>query len=100
FKAYDGDSDAQNLQLLLRGNLDAVLMLQEGIDAKLQSGAYAGLAVAPVILASKATYLAINKASPQLPLLQRFNQALEKMRDDGSYQQLIKQFFSSRGHKP
>ncbi|MCD5360465.1 substrate-binding periplasmic protein [Chromobacterium aquaticum] len=100
FKAYDGDSDAQNLQLLLRGNLDAVLMLQEGIDAKLQSGAYAGLAVAPVILASKATYLAINKASPQLPLLQRFNQALEKMREDGSYQQLIKQFFSSRGHKP
>ncbi|MCP1291249.1 MULTISPECIES: substrate-binding periplasmic protein [Chromobacterium] len=96
FSAYDGDSDRQNLQLLQRGNLDAVLAIQEAMDARMQNGAYANLAVAPAILASKATYLAINKTSPQLPLLQRFNQALEKMRQDGSYQQLVKQFFSGR----
>ena len=100
FSAYDGDSDLQNLQLLQYGKLDAVLTIQEAMDARLQTGAYADLAVAPAILASKATYLAINKASPQLPLLQRFNQALEKMRLDGSYQQLVKQFFASHGHKP
>ncbi|MGR2660519.1 substrate-binding periplasmic protein [Chromobacterium haemolyticum] len=96
FIAYEGDSDRQNLLLLQRGNLDAVLAIQEAMDARLQNGAYSNLAVAPAILASKATYLAINKTSPQLPLLHRFNQALEKMRQDGSYQQLVKQFFA--GH--
>ncbi|OHX12216.1 hypothetical protein BI347_00905 [Chromobacterium sphagni] len=95
FTAYDGDSDQQNLQRLERGYLDAVLGIQEAMET-LPAKRRAGLAIAATALAAKPTFIAVNKQSGQQALLQRFNQALEKMRQDGSYQQLVRKFFASR----
>ncbi|OWY38082.1 hypothetical protein CEK28_14250 [Xenophilus sp. AP218F] len=94
FSAYEADNDSQNLQLLTLGRLDAALGVQEAMQAALRDGRHRGLAIAPTPLAINATFLAVNKNARQQALLPRFNQALDKMRRDGSYQRLVQSFFS------
>ncbi|MGC0153353.1 substrate-binding periplasmic protein [Chromobacterium vaccinii] len=97
FSAYDGESDQQNLQRLERGYLDAALGVREAMDAILASGDYPGLAIASEPLVANPTFLALRKQPGNRAVLQRFNQALEAMRQDGSYAALVRGFFSA-GH--
>ena len=40
--------------------------------------------------------LLINKRSPYINLIQQFNATLDEMRDDGSYDRIIRQYFTKK----
>lgn len=98
--AFDSDSDAQNLRQLKLGRLDVVLGIRESLQLVLREGGYQDVTLTQEALVSNLSYLAINKTSPQQALLARFNQALEAMRKDGSYEAIVREVLTGKPAAP
>ncbi|POA97962.1 hypothetical protein C2134_15050 [Chromobacterium sinusclupearum] len=98
--AFDSDSDAQNLRQLKLGRLDVVLGIRESLQLVLREGGYQDVTLTQETLVSNLSYLAINKTSPQRTLLTRFNQALEAMRKDGSYETIMREVLAGKPAAP
>jgi polar amino acid transport system substrate-binding protein len=81
--AQEGSSDEANLRKLASGRLDAVVVIElAGLEH---------LTALPQPLSINPTFLVFAKQADQRELLQRFNQVLREMRQDGSLQRLVQQ---------
>lgn len=89
--AQEGSSDEANLKKLASGRLDAVIAIElAGQRLLLQPGLGNLVPLSPP-LSINPTFLVFAKQAGQGELLARFNRVLRDMRQDGSWQTLVKQ---------
>ncbi|MDT8992058.1 transporter substrate-binding domain-containing protein [Curvibacter sp. APW13] len=84
-------SDAQNLQKLAAGRLDAVLVIAEAAAAIVKAQKLQGIEAAPTLLASNMAHLAFNKSASQAALLEKFNKVLAEMQKSGALETILVQ---------
>jgi polar amino acid transport system substrate-binding protein len=89
--AQEGSSDEANLRKLASGRLDAVIAIELAGQRLLSHPGLEQLEALPQPLSINPTFLVFAKQAGQLELLQRFDQALQEMRQDGSLQRLTEQ---------
>jgi polar amino acid transport system substrate-binding protein len=89
--AQEGSSDEANLRKLASGRLDAVVVIELAGQRLLQLPGMEHLTALPQALSINPTFLVFAKQADQRELLQRFNQVLRDMRQDGSLQRLVQQ---------
>ncbi|WP_043307132.1 ABC transporter substrate-binding protein [Pseudomonas sp. ML96] len=90
-KAEEGSSDDANLRKLASGRLDAVIAIELAGQRLLGQPGMEQLQALPRPLSINPTFLVFAKQAAQHELLQRFDQTLRDMRQDGSLQRLIEQ---------
>lgn len=89
--AQEGSSDEANLRKLASGRLDAVVVIELAGQRLLQLPGMEHLTALPQPLSINPTFLVFAKQADRRELLQRFNQELRDMRQDGSLQRLVQQ---------
>ena len=92
----ESSSDEANFRMLTSGRLDAVIAIElagQRILKRLQLTKVRALEPA---LSINPTYLVFAKKAQQRPLLQRFDQSLAQMRDDGSLEALVQRVVGSQ----
>lgn len=89
--AREGSSDEANLRKLASGRLDAVIAIELAGQRLLTHAGLEQLEPLPQPLSINPTYLVFARQTGQQDLLQRFDQTLAAMRQDGSLQRLIEQ---------
>lgn len=92
FRIEEVLSDEQNFGKLERGRLDAIIAVAEAGDALMRKHPYTQ--ASPFPLALNPTYLAFAKSTNRGELLQRFNEALRKMKASGELNNIVAEAFS------
>ncbi|MBC9249475.1 hypothetical protein A9179_04200 [Pseudomonas alcaligenes] len=92
----EGSADAANLRKLASGRLDAVLAIELAGQHIIQQPGLENLVALAQPLSINPTYLVFAKQAQQQELLQRFNQALQDMQQDGSLQVLVQQVMQAQ----
>jgi polar amino acid transport system substrate-binding protein len=87
--AQPGSSDEANLRKLASGRLDAVVAIELAGQRLLHRPGLEQLTALPKPLSINPTFLVFAKQANQDELLQRFNQVLQEMHEDGSLQRLV-----------
>ncbi len=87
--------DKTNMRKLQLGRLDAVLAITQSGDGVLHAMALDQVIRRPQQpFLTNPVYLAFHRRAQQQALLQQFNQTLQSMRQDGTYERLIQQSFA------
>lgn len=84
----ESPSDRANLLKLTAGRLDVVLSIEESGRAVIVAEALTGIERSSVFLTSNYAYLAFSKTKSKKALLEKFNQAIAEMRQDGRLTEL------------
>jgi polar amino acid transport system substrate-binding protein len=97
FHADEVTTDTANLEKLAQGRLDCVVAIDLAADHILQEMKLQDqIEKLPVPIAVNDTYLVFAKSLNQKDLLAKFNQMLNVMRQDGTYDALIHRFQNSQ----
>ena len=88
-RGQEGSSDEANLRKLASGRLDAVVVIELAGQRLRQLPGLEHLTALPQPLSINPTFLVFAKQAGQGELLQRFNQVLQDMHQDGSLQRLV-----------
>ena len=93
FKADDNVSDSANFRKLVIGRLDGVIAIEAAADMVIAKEGFGKALVAlDKPLAVNSTYLAFAKKANKLELIKKFNQAMQEMKADGSFQAAVNEF--------
>jgi polar amino acid transport system substrate-binding protein len=91
FKVEEVSDDAANFEKLLAGRIDCVVAIELTGQLIITEKKYAGqIEALPAPMTINDTYLVFAKSAQQTALLEKFNAALESMKQDGAYETLIK----------
>ena len=91
FAIEEVSSDRSNFLKLMDGRLDAVLAIEEAGRAAMAASDLHGINQASTYLASYPVYLAFNKQAARNDLLACFNEALAEMKQNGSFDRIVRQ---------
>lgn len=92
FQIEESESDEINAQKLALGRLDAAIILGFAGDMIIaRFGLESKIKPLSKPIAVNETFLAFNKSAKNEPLLERFNEELAKMKQDGVYAKIISQ---------
>jgi len=95
FKVEAVEDDYRNINKLLYGRIDAIVMAQETLESySSQINDIRKLIKLSTPVATNKTFIAFNKLSNMGELLKKFNYELDAMRKDGSYDTIIKQNYN------
>lgn len=87
----DGNTDLSNLEKLKKGYIDVVIANTEFVDVLLNSKKIEiDLVKLPVLFSSISVYLAFNKSVKKTSLLSNFDEVIDSMRKDGTYDKIVK----------
>ena len=90
FEVEAVEDDTRNIHKLLHGRIDAIVMAQETLEGYFtQINGIKRLKKLSTPLTVNKTFIAFNKSSKMVKLLDRFNNELSEMRKDGSYDMII-----------
>jgi polar amino acid transport system substrate-binding protein len=93
FKVDDNVSDSANFRKLVIGRLDGVIAIEAAADMVIAKEGFGKALVAlDKPLAVNSTYLAFAKKANKLELIKKFNQAMQEMKADGSFQAAVNEF--------
>ena len=90
-KVEEAADDAQNLEKLNAGRLDAVIAVEEAGTALLKTGAFPNVVASATPLATNAAHLAFNKAARKADLLAKFSATISQMKKSGEYAKVVDQ---------
>lgn len=85
------NGDRANFLKLAAGRLDALLAIDEAAKSVLADGKFLEIRQAEKPLIVNQAYLAFNQTQGKRTLLERFNGVLRAMRDDGSYDAIVRE---------
>jgi len=94
FAVEESCNNAINFKKLIRGRVDCIIVDRIAgavLIEEMQLGGDVDILAVPASI--NQTYLVFSKSYNQKKLLDRFNNALTRMQKDGSYQQLVADFF-------
>ncbi|WDO01193.1 transporter substrate-binding domain-containing protein [Aeromonas allosaccharophila] len=95
---FQAKSDAQILEMLVRGRVDYILMNGMPGYLKIQQKQLAGKVVKVGKLSTDGFWLAFSRNAPQgEALAKQFEQGLQKIKNNGTYETLIRQFETRLG---
>ncbi len=95
---FQSKSDAQILEMLVRGRVDYILMNGMPGYLKIQQKQLTGKVVKVGKLSTDGFWLAFSRNAPQgEALAKRFEQGLQKIKNNGTYETLIRQFETRLG---
>ncbi len=94
--AEEVSADSQNFRKLAAHRLDAVLAIEEAGAANLAELGLGGLTKSARYLFENPTYLAFAKSANQAVTLGAINRALDQMRRQGQYAELVAQHLGAR----
>lgn len=89
--ATESSSDEANFRMLASGRLDAVIAIEVAGQRIIQQLQLSNMQALEPPLSINPTYLVFAKKAQQQVLLQRFDQSLQEMREDGSLDELVRQ---------
>jgi len=93
FTAQEAPGDAENLEKLVLGRVDCVLAAEVSAIPVIQEKGYADKVEAlPEPMTVNDTYLIFAKSANRVELLKTFNSTLAAMKQDGTYNQLVKKW--------
>jgi polar amino acid transport system substrate-binding protein len=90
-KVIEAGTDKMNFQRLVSGSLDAVLTTEESGKATIYSEKLLGVEQGKNYLRSQSGLLAFAKSAKQTELLANFNKTIAAMKQDGSFDKIVKQ---------
>lgn len=93
--ATESSSDEANFRMLASGRLDAVIAIELAGQRLIQQLELSRMQALEPPLSINPTYLVFAKKAQQQALLQRFDQSLQEMREDGSFDRLVQQAIGS-----
>lgn len=93
--ASQNSSDEANFRMLASGRLDAVIAIELAGQRLIQQLQLSRMQALEPPLSINPTYLVFAKKAQQQALLQRFDQSLEEMREDGSLDKVVQQVIGS-----
>nr|WP_298166022.1 transporter substrate-binding domain-containing protein [uncultured Pseudomonas sp.] len=93
--ASQSSSDEANFRMLASGRLDAVIAIELAGQRLIQQLQLNNVQALELPLSINPTYLVFGKKAQQQALLQRFDQSLLDMREDGSLDKLVRQAIGS-----
>lgn len=97
FQVQEVTTDSANLEKLLQGKLDCVVAIDLAADPIIQKMKYQDqIEKLPTPIAVNDTFLVFAKNIQQKDLLDKFNQTLSAMKQDGTYDALINEFQNSQ----
>jgi polar amino acid transport system substrate-binding protein len=97
FQVQEVTTDSANLEKLLQGKVDCVVAIDLAADPIIQKMKYQDqIEKLPTPIAVNDTFLVFAKTIQQKDLLDKFNQTLKAMKQDGTYEALINEFQNSQ----
>lgn len=91
----ENSSDEANFKMLASGRLDMVIAIELAGQRIIQQLQLGNMQALEPPLSINSTYLVFAKKAEQQALLQRFDQSLQEMREDGSLDKLVQQAIGS-----
>ena len=100
FKVEENSSDELNFKKLLADRLDCVIAIEQSADSVISKlGSHNQVEALDIPLAVNPTYLVFAKQQNKQGIIEQFNKTLMTMKQDGSYQTLIKVLFQQNTAK-
>ncbi|EQB2604233.1 substrate-binding periplasmic protein [Aeromonas salmonicida] len=95
---FQAKSDAQIIEMLVRGRVDYILMNEMPGYLKIQQKALTGRVVKVGKISTDGFWLAFSRAHPQgEAMAKRFEEGLQKIKNNGTYETLVRDFEHSLG---